>query len=114
MKAATTEKNGWLAQSNKAQLNWPSREASRPSVIASSESSLAPFGQLPDRVAVGGREHLLHRLLPGQPHLRDVLLGIEGRHRDLRDQETEHVLGVVADVGGVAVAPLRPDLVAIL
>jgi hypothetical protein len=29
MKVVTTVKNGWLAQSNSAQLNWPSFEASR-------------------------------------------------------------------------------------
>jgi hypothetical protein len=29
MKVVTTVKKGWLAQSNRAQLNWPSFEASR-------------------------------------------------------------------------------------
>src|SRR5512133_3933660 len=30
MKVVTMVKKGWLAQSNSAQLNWPSLEASRP------------------------------------------------------------------------------------
>ena len=73
----------------------------------------SPLRQLPDRVAVGGREDLLHRLLPGQPELRDMLGRIERRHRRARHQEAEHVLDVVRHVGRVARAPLRPDLVAI-
>ena len=70
--------------------------------------------QLPDRVAVGGREDLVHRLAPRQPLLGGVLGGIEGDDADLRHEEAEDVLAIVRDAGPVARPPLRPDLITVL
>ena len=72
-----------------------------------------PPRQLADRLAICGRKGPLHRLLPGQPELGRVLGWIEGGDGRAVDQEAEHVLGVVRDVGRILGAPLRPDLVAV-
>src|SRR5216684_1977913 len=72
-----------------------------------------PLRQLLDRVAVCRGKYFGHRLLPGQPELCRVLSRIESGDGRAVDQEAEHVLGVVRDVGRIAGAPLRPDLVAV-
>ena len=69
--------------------------------------------QLPDGIAVGRREDLLHCLLPGQPELCRMLGRVERRHRDPRHAEAEDMLDIVSHVRSVAGAPLRPDLVAV-
>src|SRR4030095_2800796 len=72
-----------------------------------------PPRQLTDRLAIGWRKGPLHRLLPGQPELGYVLGRVEGGDGRAVDQEAEHMLGVVRDVGRILGAPLRPDLVAV-
>src|SRR4030095_4209654 len=72
-----------------------------------------PPRQLTDRLAIGWRKGPLHRLLPGQPELGYVLGRVEGGDGRAVDQEAEHMLGVVRDVGRILCAPLPPDLVAV-
>jgi hypothetical protein len=60
-----------------------------------------------------GEKTLRHGLLPGQPELRDVLDGIQGRQGLFGDLEAENMLDIMGDVRRVAGAPLGPDLVAV-
>ena len=55
MKVVTTVKNGWFAQSNSAQLNWPSFEASL-GVSRLGGLQANHSGSSPPRMAAGRRD----------------------------------------------------------
>ena len=73
MKVVTTVKNGWLAQSNNAQLNWPSFEASRRSARSSPVQPVRPGMCCRPRVARrrscrSGAKHPAPRPAPHRRH----------------------------------------------
>src|SRR6266542_4252396 len=64
MKVVTMVKKGWLAQSNRAQLNWPSFEASPSAPLADWSQDLHPrmAASRRDKTAVIGQQCCIQRL----------------------------------------------------